>query len=583
MIGRDRKFKPEVQKSNDKKIHYHRTMHFANPKIKKISLTLDELFNVHSIDLEFYNIDMREKFRAILETSKHNSGLQCSYHYLNLHLSFKENSEEDFSYAFQLIHQFDFLDDYFRLELLLLHTISIIDLNEMKSKIYYFTDICLSISNPELLYHFSRYCMNNFTDDADKATSFSIIFPPVGKYIFILEQAFLYALRTGLQNTSAGLYSTLCGRRIEYKKFHVHSEDYLLAAAKKYRNSKKNIGQNSLVTTQAKTSPCLFLSTPSISSLTPSQKLNIFVAGIKCDAALKKKNAKEIFEHIILGVPNIINDANKKFTNPIILIILHEYAATEDEVISQREKNECIELLQGYLKNHSNILFIPGSLAFYKTVNAKNHPSRIDKTMESYENLMLLKDYSTSGHFRDELTQCEKISLSSSDTIFLLRNTAYLLDGKNKLNHRKTYPCKESKRFFNQYTDFVYDIKSGNPIKSIRINDIEIDIGIMICAEAFSTEITDALYAKKPHIQIIISNTVNIETSKLYGAINVHMDSNSGLTVYQNESHYRSNVIADVKSMEYTFGDKNHVISKTEYLLSVFDEDFSAPSMKNIK
>src|SRR5882757_256582 len=109
MINRERKFTFEQQKKNNKIVHFYRTIYYANPKISKISLYLDENFEINAITLDFSTLKILNQFKRNFESSqllrnKKDSLLEYIFGYPFLYITFANKSKRDFSSFFNLIH-----------------------------------------------------------------------------------------------------------------------------------------------------------------------------------------------------------------------------------------------------------------------------------------------------------------------------------------------------------------------------------------------------------------------------------------------------------------------------------------------
>lgn len=98
------------------------------------------------------------------------------------------------------------------------------------------------------------------------------------------------------------------------------------------------------------------------------------------------------------------------------------------------------------------------------------------------------------------------------------------------------------------------------------------DIGLNICIESRYAPIK-AITDNPSSIEIIISASCEIQKHNLFGALNIHMDKEYGLTVLINEQHPKRSMIEAVKVFCY-YPESS---SKSEQLI----ESFSPEEIKN--
>jgi len=279
--------------------------------------------------------------------------------------------------------------------------------------------------------------------------------------------------------------------------------------------------------------------------------MKIYVAGIHL---LPNGNHKSKTQVIINQLPDICNNAKKLMGKDVItIIVLQEYALTKT-AIPNSEKKKCLKQLEEAAQKYNNVVLIPGSFSAYEKFSAcVNTEKRKAKIVENYTKNLENPEFARDPLFIQDFLQTKhKFTTDTLDQSICLQNSAYILSSElnsKKIKHKKSFPFEEENKLDNKNNYFYY-LGADSEVKQVSINNKKIDIGLVICREHCLTP-SKNLKDNPPQIEVIVSASVTRKNNNLFGALNIHMDSNTGLSVLLNSKHSKINEIAEVKSFSY--------------------------------
>ena len=255
--------------------------------------------------------------------------------------------------------------------------------------------------------------------------------------------------------------------------------------------------------------------------------MKYYIAGIHFGFHTDTLPLKEKIDYIIKMLKKISDDAAEYDKETSIIVLLHEYALTPDAITSE-DKKACMNILTNEMKKYSNILFVPGSFATYKK-SSEIKKEALSKKMETIRS-NYLKAYQKTPYKKlkeiyTEYLRCNSI-LANGGNVNYIKNHINYITSSNTGKHYKQFPYNETNRMPKELQkNCIYHIKNDEPIRDIMMNENAIPTKLTICAEHNS--VSDNMrfcYHNKAYIEIIISNTVNINSNNLFGAININMD-----------------------------------------------------------
>ena len=266
---------------------------------------------------------------------------------------------------------------------------------------------------------------------------------------------------------------------------------------------------------------------------------------------LRKLPTKTACFELVKIFPTIIEEAQLTFgKNVITIIALPEYALTA-HAINDSTKQTLLNCLQNAISQFKNVILIPGSLATYQPfVEA---PYKIEKLKDNYESVTKQGLLENDTHFNKEYNQYRQKIKKPIFDITYLENCTYVLTYNAKIKHKKRYPWKERDQLIGLLkNESIFYIGADQSLKTITLENETIDLNLLICREHHYEDEVCNKKNRQPLIEVIISDWTDINKKNLHGSLNIHMDSKSGLTVYQNKSHQRASLIDHIKAVEYT-------------------------------
>ncbi len=290
--------------------------------------------------------------------------------------------------------------------------------------------------------------------------------------------------------------------------------------------------------------------------------MKVFVASIDC-WHFRDSNNLSVAEKTRLTIEQLAKihaDAKTELgEDAITLVVMQEYAFTPN-AIPAAEKKSSLAALHAAVKKYNNMIFVPGSYATYDEYKDKTRRAvKTEKLLANYRSLSQSKLVNC-FEFRDEEADVLRRSKSGElKTSVFMQNCAYILTATSKFKHKKCAPFYETDKLEVNSWKGIYYIGADHPVKEITINDKTFNLGLLICREHYSVE-SEVLTAKKfnPLIQVVISDTIPTQKNKLFGALNVHVDSDEGLMIFQNASHYQAKEISELKGYTYRVGNSDH-------------------------
>jgi hypothetical protein len=281
--------------------------------------------------------------------------------------------------------------------------------------------------------------------------------------------------------------------------------------------------------------------------------VKFFVAGIKLDKELASLQAVEIAEKLTMLFPFILTEAAKKLGDDVVtIIVLHEYALTKKK-ITHADKKKCLAVLQEAVKKYPRLILIPGSFA---STQILNKPAHIEKMQKNYQLLNAHEVFKFSTNFVEEYSNfMEKNIRKKLCGAWCVENAAYLFFGNAKYKHHKYLPYFERVGHGvtnEEYANSVFYIGNGMHRKSILIDQTQLDVVLSICRdhhdETFSLP---DLQANRPFMQVIVSDSINIKSQNLCGALNIQMDGELNLHVSYDSLHTQYALISHLAAKFY--------------------------------
>lgn len=287
--------------------------------------------------------------------------------------------------------------------------------------------------------------------------------------------------------------------------------------------------------------------------------MKLYVAGVNFNLDLfisTPLTAKQKTQQLINMFPALVDDAKAAMgDDAVVLIVLKEYEFT-NTAIPNADKKEYLKKLVEAVKNYKNILLVPGSFAAYEELSllsGDNKQKRLDKIKENYlKNLdnpsyqkaddIFLEDYSIAKH-----------SVTNNTDGACLQNSTYAITAESKDKHKKSYGYHEYLKLpSDKQAKSIFYVGADNPIKEITVNNKKIKMGLSICREHhFITSKDREIKDNLPPLEVLVSASVTLDEDNLFGAVNVHMDKSSGLSIHINDAHPNASEITEVKAFSY--------------------------------
>lgn len=280
--------------------------------------------------------------------------------------------------------------------------------------------------------------------------------------------------------------------------------------------------------------------------------MKIYVAGIRFAGKYASKSTAFKTRKLIAMLKDVMIDANQVYgENCLVVVALHEYALVE-AAIAVEEKDASLATLQACMRNYPNLILIPGSYAVtQRLVDNERGRRKQYKITQTYSGLFAHSEYSTDKQFLEEKAAYQLyLDTGRIDKKIILQNSAYVLTANEKVKHKKSFPYDERDKLLGKHKG-VLAIGDVCPVKKISAGGYELLLGIVVCREHLSQVNIGELKKNPPFIEVVISDSVNIETENLYGALNIHMDSFSGLEIYLNSGHKCVGFIEAVTGKDY--------------------------------
>lgn len=246
-----------------------------------------------------------------------------------------------------------------------------------------------------------------------------------------------------------------------------------------------------------------------------------------------------------------------------VLLVWYEYALTEI-AIPHETKKRCLQILQAGLANHSNVILVPGSFASLKPYGSK--PEKLEKIknvyqyrfmdpeethdkemIDEYHNLLIqekrMQEGPLLGHYlKNKGSVLTKFGQFGQKKVNIFEEYRTLVTGPERL--ALSIPASlsfagEKLCYRNSPTalkNWIVDPGVNKLTRKIQIADTEfINMRLLICRDQDKDNSIppDIL----PLLEVIVSNTIRINTDTLWGAVTIHMDYVTGLSVYVNDLH----------------------------------------------
>jgi hypothetical protein len=310
--------------------------------------------------------------------------------------------------------------------------------------------------------------------------------------------------------------------------------------------------------------------------------MKFFVAGISIENN-GKLSFKERCDLLIKFIPSCIADCkNSLGENAILIIVLHEYALTE-EAINQQSKAYALSNFQAALNGEENVILIPGSFANYKIIESiEKKLKKAAKIQEKYSFLnsfnFYQKEKSEQGnkiYFKEEEANfiVKKELLSTDDQLVVfLENSSYILTHQQRVKHIKSFPINENKKLPSHLnTNYIYNIGKEREAHFIQLkNGNKIDLRVLICLEHLRTKEADS-QIEGPLVEVIISEGIKTVDNNFIGALCIHMDSWYRPTVKINLLHEKAKLIQGVELFYYSLNASGIVSEKEEIFCDYFE------------
>lgn len=304
--------------------------------------------------------------------------------------------------------------------------------------------------------------------------------------------------------------------------------------------------------------------------------MQLFIVGIQINFLEYQTTEKQV-DVLIDSLKDIYSLGMNAFSknvvenkDTVILVALRE-GALSCTAIKNSLKKSALHRLQQAVNDYPNMILIPGSFSTYEEISSyekhSNWHIKSDKIISNYIlNLLQFKkgcgDKHLKGAYEDSIESMENRINKNKDAI-ILKNSCYLLTANQKnMKRKKSYPFKENRLFQDEdcnFVDYVFDVGCDDVIKNIKVGKNEISIAPIICYE--SIHITKETIKKNPLIYLLISDSIKMNKEKAFGAINILLDSRSGLSVYIDENHTQRHKIKEVKALYYGIVANDKILS----------------------
>lgn len=302
--------------------------------------------------------------------------------------------------------------------------------------------------------------------------------------------------------------------------------------------------------------------------------MKYFIAGISLDEEFKQlltQNFTEFLSRDIANfIPQIVAQATQEMGDDVIVIInLYEYELTNCMVdknnqlslqgssltgqsINKETKDKALKILQSAIAGFENVILVPGSFAYYAPINAQEKDSTIEENYKIMKqtNSMLAAD----THFIFEDENRKAMNERDLTVKYYLQNSSYILAKDKKYKRKKTFPYMERNKLSDTiFNNSIFYIGAATPIQPISVSNQSINMNLLICRDIYNSFFSHTL-AQTLDVCVVVSNTLNtLNTTQFmhYGALTIHMDYKSNLTVYKDEAHPKAQNIQEVTARLY--------------------------------
>lgn len=311
--------------------------------------------------------------------------------------------------------------------------------------------------------------------------------------------------------------------------------------------------------------------------------LNIYVAGIdlkKIESDIQSKT-----ECIINLINQIKRDAVAALGDDVTVIaLLHEGVLTR-RAISSIDKKSCLKKLEGAIKKFDRVLLIPGSFISYKTLSESSDPSKKkNMILENYNKHLSYTLYNDVFQKNHNIAK-ERLNSENANDSIILQNVSYAISSDINaisLKFKKSLPWWEEDQLDDK-SNYVFAVGGENVTQNVCINGEELDIRILICADYFINGY-ECVEKIPSALEVVVSDSIEMDKAYLVGAVNIQMDSDTGLKVVVNDRHPKAHLFGEIKSFCY-YPDASVALSqqshceKKESTISFRARSFEAPRL----
>lgn len=322
--------------------------------------------------------------------------------------------------------------------------------------------------------------------------------------------------------------------------------------------------------------------------------MKLLIAGIQMGC----NNNPEAECRFILShyLPTILAKASIDST---VLLVWYEYALTP-VAISHETKKRCIQILQEGLADYPNVVLIPGSFASIKPYASK--PEKLQKIEHAYQYRLQNPEDRQDEAFMDEFRNftVQKKRMQEENLVgHCLSNSAYAVTRYGQFKHKKVNVIQEYLKLLtplekdnfkdtgslsyagehlfyrNKPTalkNWIVDPGLTKMTQKIQISDNDfIDMRLLICRDHDKDNTFQP--PELPLLEVIVSNSIRVNRDALWGAVTIHMDYLSGLSVYVNDLHPDRARIESITALNFKYNFSPVPIQNVDRVLQKEEEN----------
>jgi hypothetical protein len=245
-----------------------------------------------------------------------------------------------------------------------------------------------------------------------------------------------------------------------------------------------------------------------------------------------------------------------------------EYALTSNGAIPYHELHAGLAAMQEAVRNFPNMILVPGSIASFEEIECEKRLRQKSQTLlENHDKLrsdpniadrwMIVK---ARTDWQDKTTHENELKVD-----ILLRNCFYVMTLNGMAKRHNSVPFFEYKMLKHRESESLFYIGHSDPVLKINTSRGEFNLAVLFCVEQKILKLKGGTrYPDTPIVQVVSSDTVDMDHDNIFSALCIQMDSKhglNGLKVVMNYNHCQAHQIDDVLCFVY---DSNNPKSFTE-------------------